>query len=226
MRKGHTRHTKGSQLSLKEKAIKNFFIAVKEGKIKSGAVFSQSDLSTLLDASLSPLREALKQLEFQGLVEILPRSGVQIVNSDMRRIKDCFQLRRILEASAVRRYVEFERPTRLIALLDKHRSLLGRIEAREDEASLQKSLAMLDAELHQTLISALRNDIIEKVYKDNQDRILLFRTDSYELTYHSLTCTCQEHISLLEAAVNGDIEGAETAMDAHLMETMHRAMSI
>lgn len=213
-------------MSLRDTAISNFFAAVRNETIKSGTTLSQSELSAILGVSLSPLREALKLLEFQGFVKILPRSGVKIVESDMQRIKDCFQLRRILETAAIKRFVEFEQTRTLQPILQAHETLLGKIERQEPEGEILTELAPLDKDMHSRFIDALKNEIIRQVYDTNQDHILLFRLDSIALTYHGLKSTCVEHIAILESALRGDVDGAVRALDDHLLQTMHRAMAL
>ena len=56
----------------------------------------------LLDVPIGPLREALQVLENDGLLTMLPRSGIRIVKPGMSLMKDSFQLRRILEIEGVR----------------------------------------------------------------------------------------------------------------------------
>ncbi|MCG8507423.1 MAG: GntR family transcriptional regulator [Sphingomonadales bacterium] len=213
-------------MSLRDTAIANFFAAVRNETIKSGTTLSQSELSAILGVSLSPLREALKLLEFQGFVKILPRSGVKIVESDMQRIKDCFQLRRILETAAIKRFVEFEQIKTLRPILQAHETLLRKIERQEPEDEILAALAPLDKDMHSRFIGALKNEIIRQVYDTNQDHILLFRLDSIALTYHGLKSTCVEHIAILESALRGDVDAAVRALDDHLLQTMHRAMAL
>ena len=75
-------------------------------RIPIGATVTQAELVELLEVPIGPLREALQVLENDGLLTMLPRSGIRIVKPGMSLMKDSFQLRRILELEAVRKYAE------------------------------------------------------------------------------------------------------------------------
>jgi DNA-binding GntR family transcriptional regulator len=60
----------------------------------------------LLDKTIGPLRVALQLLENDGRVAMVPRTGICFVKPDMSRLRDNFQLRRILEMETVRKYAE------------------------------------------------------------------------------------------------------------------------
>src|SRR5688572_19142702 len=86
-----------SNVKLSQLAYQRFKEALFTGRIRSGSVISQSELVQILEMPISPLREALQVLEAEGLLTVLPRSGIRIVQPDMELIKNAYQLRRVLE---------------------------------------------------------------------------------------------------------------------------------
>jgi DNA-binding GntR family transcriptional regulator len=79
----------------------------------------------LLDEAAGPLRGALQLLEDDARVAIVPRAGICFVKPDMSRLKDNFQLRRILEMEAVRKYAEVAQAEELKWWNAAHREVLA-----------------------------------------------------------------------------------------------------
>jgi len=97
-------------VKLSQVAYRRFKEGLLTARIEAGAVMSQADLVRLLDLLISPLREAIQVLGSEGLLKVMPRSGVKIMKPDMELIKNSFQLRRILEREAVLKYARAPRP--------------------------------------------------------------------------------------------------------------------
>ena len=69
-----------------------------------GQFVSQGELCELLDVPLGPTREALKRLEAESLVRLIPQRGIQIADIGVTLIHEAFEFRTILELAAVRRF--------------------------------------------------------------------------------------------------------------------------
>jgi DNA-binding GntR family transcriptional regulator len=192
---------------LSQLAYQRFKEALFAQNIATGATLTQGDLVRLLDVPLGPLREALQVLESEGLVTMLPRAGIRIVKPDMALIKDCFQLRRILECEAVRKYADRAPAQEMANWIARHRTIIARVETG----------AML--------IAALRNPLIDDVYTKIKDRIRLVRLDNlYMLSAVTVERTMQEHLRVLQALAARDTDAAVRAMEDHLAAALHRAI--
>ena len=75
-------------------------------RIAPGSTLSQSELADLLSVSVSPLRNALKVLETEGFVNVLPRSGIRIEKPDLDLVRNTYQLRKIIEEPALVKFAE------------------------------------------------------------------------------------------------------------------------
>ena len=89
------------------------FIAVKfsaeslfEGRVSAGSFMSQNELVELVGVPVTPLRDALRILEAEGVLKIEPRSGIQFVKPGLELTRSTYQFRAILESAAVRIYAE------------------------------------------------------------------------------------------------------------------------
>jgi DNA-binding GntR family transcriptional regulator len=128
----------------------------------SAPPLTQSELMALLDVPVGPLREALQVLESEGLLTMLPRSGIRIVKPDMTLMKNNFQLRRILECEAVRKYAERAPAEELAHWEGAHRGVVSRAQSGMAEAALLEHARTVDHGFQAALIGALRNPQIEK----------------------------------------------------------------
>lgn len=195
------------------------------GRLTLGATVSQTDLVELLAVPLTPLRDAVQRLHNEGLVEVMPRSGIRIRKPDMELIRHTFQLRTMIERECVRRYAE----ACPAAGTDGWRARTGEIEAMlaadVEPQALERAARTVDEAFHYTIVGALKNPIIDEVYRQTRDRVALIRLDrAYFLSPPMVRATLDEHRRILDALGRHDGDAAAAAMEAHLASSMRRAM--
>ncbi len=194
-------------------------------RIPIGATVTQAELVEILDVPLGPLREALQVLENDGLLTMLPRAGIRIVKPSMSLMKDSFQLRRILELEAVRKYAEVALLDELASLETAHRGVLAAAQSRMPEDELIAQSGTVDRGFHAAVIGSLRNPQIDEVYERTNERIRLVRLDNrYRQSAATVTQAMQEHLVVLDALRAHDSAAAVVAMEYHLSRTLHRAI--
>jgi DNA-binding GntR family transcriptional regulator len=196
-------------------------------RIPIGATVTQAELVELLEVPIGPLREALQVLESDGLLTMLPRSGIRIVQPGMGLLKDSFQLRRILELEAVRKYAEVAPDDELARLEAAHRDVLAAAQSRMAEDALIAHSGTVDRGFHANLIASLRNPQINEVYGRTNERIRLVRLDNrYRQSATTVTQAMQEHLVVLDALRAHDSAAAVAAMEDHLRRALHRAIGL
>lgn len=192
-------------------------------RIAAGAYMSQNELVELLGVPIQPLRDALRVLEVEGLVKIHPRAGIEFVKADMDLVRSTYQFRIIIECEAVRRYAERAPMEEIEALLADHHEFIEEMESNGlDELA---KLHGLEFRLHGGLIGSLANPLIESTSKRLQNYTLLILMDRRE-TAPLISRTLREHVKILEACRDRNIELAVAEMKAHLNSAMHRAMGL
>src|SRR5215813_11142683 len=72
------------------------------GELRTGQFVSQRELAALLGATLNPVREALRKLEAEGLINVYAQRGIQIVEGGVKAINDAYNYRQLLESNAIR----------------------------------------------------------------------------------------------------------------------------
>jgi DNA-binding GntR family transcriptional regulator len=116
-----------------EAALDELREAIVLGELVPGTPLRLEDLAASLGMSISPIREAVRQLEALGLAEHVPHHGAKVVALDVGELRDLFQVRLALETMAVRRAAErFEDGDRerAAALLDEYVDARARGELR------------------------------------------------------------------------------------------------
>src|SRR6185369_7327107 len=91
---------------MREVAYERFKVQLFKRNLVPGQFVSQGELCALLDTPLGPTREALKRLEAESLVRLIPQSGIQIADIGVTLIHEAFEFRTILEVAAIRRFVK------------------------------------------------------------------------------------------------------------------------
>lgn len=197
------------------------------GRIPTGATLSQADLVRELKVPIMPLREALPVLEAEGLLTVLPRSGIRIVKPDFELIKNCCQLRRMIEREAVLRFATVAARAEVEAWEDRHRALLHAVDEGLEQPDLGLRLDEVDDGFHAAVLACLRNPLIEEAHRQIKERLALVALDSHgAINPHLTRQTMIEHLAVVGAIKAQDPAAAAAAMEAHLTRAMHRAMGL
>jgi DNA-binding GntR family transcriptional regulator len=92
--------------TMAEAAVERLREAIIMGELTPGTPLRLEDLARSLGMSISPIREAVRQLEALGLAEHVPHHGAKVMGLDVEELRELFSIRRALETLAVRRAAE------------------------------------------------------------------------------------------------------------------------
>jgi DNA-binding GntR family transcriptional regulator len=102
--------------------------AIANGTIKAGTPLRQDEVAEQLGFSRMPIRDALRQLEAEGIVSIHPTKGAQVARMDSVEISEIYALRELLESEALRLSV----PSLADEKLDEAEQVLDQIDAERN----------------------------------------------------------------------------------------------
>ncbi|MBL6929620.1 MAG: GntR family transcriptional regulator [Rhodospirillales bacterium] len=216
-------------MKLSEAAYLSFKDHLFGGKIRPGQFVSQRELVKLLGTPLGPVREALQRLEIEGLVQIVPQRGIQVIEASLRLIRDTYQLRMVVEKEAAAKFAETASDEEIDALETAHLEIVARAEKDGLSDALFKDGQTVDWSLHNAIVNALDNDIIRKIHTLNNERIKLIRLSHGKLTLLTPSAfphTMKEHLTVIAAFRNHDPAAATAAMELHLSTAMRRALGL
>jgi DNA-binding GntR family transcriptional regulator len=198
--------------TLKEQVVKLLRGAILSGKIRTGGRLNESELARDLGLSRIPVREALQQLQQQGLVVDIPRRGKFVINLSDEEIQKINSLRLILEAEALRlarARISAEGLQALAGLVDKmeHSREVSEIEA-----------SALDIEFHRIVWHHTGNEYLAKTLEGLTIPLfahrVLWRLNREMLGWASILPN--HHRSLLEFLQGNLSKSAEEVMLQHL----------
>lgn len=141
--------------SLREQALVALRRAITSGELEPGRHLVETELSERLGISRGTLREALRQLEQEGLVSAGPRGRLSVRHLDAKEIRDIFSVRAALEALAAQSLIDQPRRARIVG------ELRAAIEAMEDaeDRGLEDRIEA-DLEFHRLLCSLTGNETL------------------------------------------------------------------
>jgi DNA-binding GntR family transcriptional regulator len=185
--------------------------SIADGSLAAGTPLRQDDLAERFGFSRMPVRDALRQLEAEGIVSIHPTKGAHVARMDVTEIREIFAVRALLESEALRLSV----PNLGIEKLGEAGHVLNQIDAEPNVGRW----GTLNRAFHLALYSACGNarllGLIEAHHNaaDRYVRVLLSN-----LNYRSQSQ--EEHRDLLTACRHRDAAAAVRILRKHLSEGM------
>jgi|SoiMethySBSTD1v2_1073268.scaffolds.fasta_scaffold205354_2 DNA-binding GntR family transcriptional regulator len=186
-----------------------------------GTALSEVRLAEHFDVSRTPVREALKQLQVEGLVEIRPKVGTFVRQITRREIVEMFEVKEVLEGMAARLMARRGQ----VPELDVLRANLERSEiaTQHDDGA---TYAALVHEFHQTIIRGSDNRKLAEHYTGLMNQLSYHRMVLRSVTHPGrLDRSCAEHRRILELITEKDGVGAELAMRDHVAASARNVMA-
>ena len=164
-------------------------------KLVPGDRFTETEISERLNVSRTPVRQALFRLQQEGFVEVLFRSGWRVLPFDFDQFEALYDLRMVLETTAVRRLCE--QATRVNNdLLEELASIW--LVSPEQRSTNTVELAQWDEAFHCALVAAAGNTEMARVHRDVTERIRVVRRLDFTQQPRR-DATYDEHAQILQA---------------------------
>lgn len=181
-----------------------------DGVYKPGQRLLETELAASLKVSRSPVREAMRKLATEGLVEEFPNRGVFVKQFSDEDIDHIFEVRILMESHAIRHSQRHLTSEKASALRDRLSSLVkaheeGRLEDYIDE----------DTALHKAIIELAENPVLTEMYELVYSRVQQFRIYSL-ISKQRFDESVDEHTAIVDAIINGDAAAAAKTNKLHL----------
>jgi DNA-binding GntR family transcriptional regulator len=206
--------------SLRELVYRRIKDAILGGRLEPGERIVEQSLSNELGVSRSPVREALRRLEQEGLVEATPRRGVSVAAPTVREVTNVYTIREALEGLAAR----------LAASNVDHESLaaMARILVRMEDAIRRgdiKGASRADTQFHARLLEATDNQRLVDLTSQLADLVRRVRAAVLAEPGRA-EAALSEHRAILEALAAQDADAAERHMRAHVQRARDHMLRI
>jgi len=206
--------------TLQQQIFKIIEEKILSGELKTGESLTELKLCEELGVSRTPIREAIRQLEAEELVRVVPNKGAIIVGVCQKDIEDIYNIRILVEGLAARWAAENITPSeleRLKEMLD----LQEFYTIKGDLANLEK----YDYSFHCAIYEACKSKQMKRMLSNFHHFIKLAREVSFEQGSRA-TATLEEHRVLYQAIADKDAEQADKAMKLHITNAMHNWQKI
>ncbi len=208
---------------LREVVCESLRDAIRKGILKPGERLMEIQLAEDLGVSRTPVREAIRKLEQEGYVIMMPRRGTYVASMSIRDVNEIFEIRTALESLS--NGLAAERIT--AEELERLQRLLIQISGYIKEGNMEK-IVETDIEFHELLYQASRNTRLVGIIANLREQLTRFRTLS--MSYPGrLEATLEEHRDMVEAIAQGDVKAAHKAAERHMEhseQTLLKAMNI
>lgn len=185
------------------------------GQIKAGEPLRQAALAEEMQVSRIPVREALMQLEAEGLVNLEAHKGATAAEISIAQIDELFELRAMLEAELLRYSIGG------LTELDfvEAESILAQLEAATEDGDSNNITGRLNSQFHQKLYSRAKRPQTEefvRMLSQNSERY----TRMYIIREGEIVTSSEQHRQLLELCKAGDCKLACDYLRQHILQAM------
>ncbi|MET1034729.1 MAG: GntR family transcriptional regulator [Arthrobacter sp.] len=187
-----------------------------DGEFKPGQRIGQEMLAERFNASRMPVREALRHLESEGLVSIVPHSGAWVAKLDAFEFDQTYKLREVVEPLAIRESV----PNLSDEQVDRLGQLVQEIKDTADGVRDVEGFLRLDREFHLLTYAGVRyqplTDLVLRQWNTTQHyrRVLVQRQDAADVAATNL-----DHELILDGIRRRDQEAAAAMVKLHIQRT-------
>ena len=190
------------------------------GKLKPGDKLTEQELCKAYGVSRTPVREALRQLEADGLVENILNRGAFVVGMSAQDYEDMFELRKAYEVQAVKWAIE--RITE--EEMDRLEETFEFMEFYTLRNDIDKMLT-INSGFHQVIYEASHNRMLKKLLSSYQNYLKYKGIESaYDDDY--LTTVLEEHRAIFKAFKDKDVKAGTLAMEMHIDRARERRCGI
>lgn len=199
-------------LPLREVVFKTLRNAIVHGEFEPGERLMEVTLAKRLGVSRTPVREAMRMLELEGLVVMIPRRGAEVARITAKDLSDALEIRVALEdlaAGLACRRIDDDGRARLRQVCDDFkRAVNSKVIPEIVDADVAFHNAIMDVTNNQRLIN-MAQSLREQVYRYRVEYVK-------DLSYHDKLVA--EHEALMNAILDGDVDKAKEITRKHIYD--------
>ncbi|MER5672801.1 GntR family transcriptional regulator [Pseudonocardia alni] len=191
--------------------------AILGGEFALGEALSEESIATALEVSRTPVREAVRRLRDEGLVDVVPKSGTYVFRPTEADLAELCEYRVMLELQAVRLSSERAAPATLAGLRDSLAAMqdaLHRWDLRTYSAE--------DGRFHQQWFDHCGNRYLADAYRGSIGRIAALRARLSSQTSGEPPRSLAEHEAMVELFAAGRVDELAALLEEHVLRSLQR----
>ena len=181
------------------------------GKYRENEELKEMAIGAELGVSRTPVREAFRQLELEGLIQIIPNKGAYVTGITVKDVKDIYMIRSLLEGLCAK-WATVNITNEQLEELEEN-VYLSEFHAAKGNT---QQVTELDSRFHEILYEACDSKMLEHQLRDFHDYVLRVRKRTLSENKRS-TASNQEHRLILEAIKEKNPEKAEQVANRHIL---------
>ncbi|MDB6002765.1 MAG: putative regulator PutR for proline utilization, GntR family [Rhizobacter sp.] len=191
---------------------------IESGELPSNSPLREVPLAEKLNVSRTPVREALRRLETEGLATFAPRVGLSVAALDRQRIVEIYTFLETLEGTAARYMAQN-------ATLDELETLERLVERENTVLDDAAALSALNAKFHSMIYEGARNRYLLKTVLSIRDTIFMLGRTTLGNPGRAAQAH-GEHLAIIEALKSRDADRAAHAMSHHTRSAMRERLKM
>ncbi len=197
-------------LPLRDVVFNTLRQAILTGELKPGERLMEIHLANRLGVSRTPIREAIRKLELEGLVTMIPRRGAEVAQITEKSMKDVLEVRRTLDALSAELACERISPEEEDALKKACQDFEDAVKTKD-----AKVIAKADVALHDIIAAATGNQRLIQLINNLAEQMYRYRFE-YIKDSSQHERIIQEHRIIYESIVKKDKEAASEMAKTHI----------
>ena len=200
----------GDHLTLRDIVYNHIRDAIVSSDIAPGKRLMEIELANTLGVSRTPVREALRKLEAEGFIKILPRKGAIVKQSSPKEVRDTLLIRAHLESLAAEIAAK--------KMDAKSRELLRLAKEKFEETAREEDLDKMiqaDIDFHDIIFQATENEKLVQILNNLKEQVYKFRA-IYIRDKSYIDVIVAEHKELYAAIANSDSDKAKVIALSHI----------
>ena len=190
------------------------------GELAPGTPLSELSLVERTGASRTPVREALRRLAAEGLVDLTPRQGARVSRVSLQNVRDLFDFRSMLEPEAIRQATRAAAADpELRRAFAELRTEFVRIQRRVPSQARSRAFYELADRFDWAIIGATRNEHLRRTIAELRPHTARLRNLSH-VDPRRVEVSVEEHLGMCDALLAGDADAAAAAIAEHLVQSL------
>ena len=198
-------------LPLRDVVFNTLRDSILTGKLVPGERLMENQLAEKLGVSRTPVREALRMLELENLVELVPRKGAQVLDMSEKDIVNILEVRSALEGLAT-------------SVACKKMSKEDLQQLKNMEVDFEKAVAEndvehfvdIDEDFHDLIFAATENDKLINIFRNLRIQLYRYRMAQAKNNETSMSTIVAHHRSIIRAIENHDAEEGASIAQGHI----------
>ena len=197
-------------LPLRDVVFNTLREAILKGDLKPGERLMELQLASKLGVSSTPIREAIRMLEQEGLAVTTPRKGAEVAKMTLKDMEDVLEIRDALDELAVRIACQKISDEQLKQLED-----MKELFEKSTQTGNVKKIAEADVTFHDVIYEATGNPKLVTLLNNLREQVYRYRVE-YIKDPKNYPTLIAEHEAILESLKNRDVKNAVEAMHVHV----------